>query len=1052
MAFGTKLAVLVILLGSLAFAGTTGKIAGIVTDGQTGEPLPGVNIIVQDMFMGAATDLDGYYVILNVPPGTYTLETSMVGYAPSTIRNVKVSIDQTSAINFKLMEETMELDVIEVIAERPIVERDVAASRANITTREIESIPVVSVSSVVGLQAGVEGFSFRGSGTDEVAFIVNGLTLRDERNNTPFTAVSLTSVEEVQIQSGGFSAEFGQVRSGLVNVVTKEGGRSKYSFSFLGRYKAAAPKHFGPSPSSANSYWIRPYLDDEVCWTGTENGAWDEHTQKQFPTFEGWNAVSQKLLNDNNPDNDYTPEMAQRIYMWEHRRDLEIRDPDYSMDFSFGGPVPFISKDLGNLRFQTSYIRSQNMYLMPLSEDAYRYYTWSMKLTSDISDNQKIMVEGFLGEEWGTGTSQSGYPGLFSSTWEIGSAMSNGPKYIEGRMFGTDYWAPSSVYYTSLGVKYTNTLSSKTYYEASLHRFSSKYDTNPGSRRNNDPVYSLGEGVYVSESPFGWEEQSTAGINGFRTGAGFSNSRDSSFIATYTGKFDLTSQVNRFANIKAGAEFTLADSRVNYARFDRYLPSGNTHTTWERTPVRGAMYIQNKLEFEGMIAQLGLRLDYFHAGGDWYTGFNPYDPAFSSKYSNDIDELLDKEPTKHIFTLSPRLGISFPITENSKLYFNYGHFRQLPSPENLFILRKSDFNNQIEWIANPNNPLPKTVSYELGYEHNLFDEFLLRTAGYYKDVTDQPRTVTYSSYDGSVDYSISEPNSYEDIRGFEVTLTKNRGSWVRGFINYTYMVSTYGYFGFSQYKENPVEQRQYERETQSHYQTKPIPRPYARANLDFFTPEEYGPAVAGFYPLEDLRLSVLANWKAGSYFTYVGGGAAPPEISYNMQWKDYYNINLRLEKSIRWNTARFVFFVDLENAFNFKRFSSYGFVDNKDQLAYYESLHLPKDTEGLDLFPYINIPGDDQPGEYRASGVDFVQMTGINNHMDYSNPQSGVIYYESSTGDYLQFENGQWQKADKKFVDKVIEDKAYIDMPNLTHFTFLDPRSIFWGVRLTIDL
>ena len=1054
-----------VLLVAFVYAGTTGKITGMVTDSKTGEPLAGVNVLVEGTYLGAATDLDGYYVILNVPPGSYKLSASFVGYTVSSVLDVRVNIDQTTTINFKLAEETLQMgQEITVVAQRPVVEKDVAASRANLNIKEVENIPVVTVANVVALQAGVEGMSIRGGGLDQVAFVVDGLTMRDERTNRPYTNVSMTSVKEIQIQAGGFSAEFGNIRSGIVNVITKEGSKNKYSFAFLGRYRAAAPKHFGPSPNSPQAYWVRPFVDDAVCWVGTANGSWDKHMQDQYPTFRGWNKVSEETLQNDNPDDDLTPEAAQQVFLWQHRRQLDIKKPDLDIDASFGGPVPFISKTLGDLRFFTSYRQNQNMYVVPLSDDGYRTYNWQLKLTSDanlpgVKNKVKFMFSSLLGRRSGTDANNNGYPGMFTSPSGIASALSNGPKYIDTRTFATDYWAPSKVDFISLGLKFTHAFSSKGFHEGSIHYFQSKYNTNPAARRDTSRIYKFGNSYYVNEAPFGFEPASVAGIDGMRMGAGMSDARDSSKVSYLNFKYDITNQFNRFNNLKAGAEFNYSWSDVNYARFDEFLPRWNRQIKWNRTPVRGALYVQDKLEFKGMIAQVGLRLDYSHAGGDWYV-YDPYNKAFSSVYSNGIDTLLQKKPTKHIFTLSPRLAVSFPISENSKLYFNYGHFRQLPIPEDLYLLRRSGFSNQVDRIAMPNNPLPKTIAYELGYEHNLFNQYLLRIAGYYKDISDQPKLVRYENFDGSVAYSRTEPNSYQDIRGFEITLKKNRGKWFRGFVNYTYMVSTYGYFGYGIYYENPADQREYERTSTYYYQAKPKPRPYARANLEFFSPQDYGPAVAGYRPLSDWRLNVLANWKKGAYSTWAGGSSIPGLFA-NVEWRDYWNVDLRFSKKFTISKgARLEFFVDVYNALNFKFLTSYGFVDYNDRRSYLTSLHLPGSTAGIDQFGYTNIPGSDRLGDYRKTGAPFIPIVAKDNYLDVSNPNGNDLYYFAHSVDanhgagYFRYNTNtqSWYKEDPNRVKKILDDKSYIDMPNQTYFTFLNPRNIFWGLRISFDL
>jgi hypothetical protein len=1004
-----------LLAAHLLFAGVTGKIAGVITDSENGQPLPGANVVIEGTMMGAAADLKGYYVILNVPPGTYTLKATMMGYANLTATNVRVSIDLTTTVDFKMKLQAIMGEEVLVVAERPVVQKDISASQANLNAKEIQSLPVVSVASVVALEAGVQGLSIRGGGADQTAFMVNGFTLRDERNNQPYTAISYTSIDEIQIQTGGFNAEYGNMRAGLIHVVTKEGKKDQYHFGLLTRYSPPAKKHFGHSPSSWDSYWIRPYVDNAVCWTGTKNGAWDSYMQNQYVEFEGWNAVSAKTLKDDNPDNDLTPSAAQQVFLWEHRRKLDISKPDYNVDMSFGGPVPFISEHLGNLRFFASYRDARDMYIVPLSRDAYRDYNGQLKITSDIGPGMKLMIDGLIGRQSGTNDNNSGEPGIFSDSWSIASALSNGPKYIDGRMYGTDYWCPSTVTRTNFGAKFTHVLSPKTFYEITLQRFQSSYNTNPGTPRDTSKVYKFGDNYFVDEAPFGYQPAPSTGIVGLRMGVGMSNSRDSSRVTVYTTRFDMTSQLDRFNNLKGGFEFIYTDNNVNYASVDIFLPSGRSQSKWHTYPVRAAIYLQDKLEFEGMIANVGLRLDYSHAGGEWYAYDDPWNKAFSAKYSTGIDTLLAKEPTKRIFNLSPRLGIAFPITINSKLYFNYGHFRQLPTPENLYLLRRETATKYVMRIASPNNPLPRTVAYELGYEHNLFNQFLVRVAGYYRDSSLQPRAVTYQRDDGTVNYSVSKPYNYQDTRGFEVTLRKNRGNWVQGFVNYTYEVTTAGNFGFSTYSNNPAVMRRIESETWRSYQEKPVPRPYARADFDFFMPQQIGPKFMNIYPLANWRLNVLATWRSGYHFTWTGGGSIPG-IENNVQWKDYYNVNIKFSRNFRIGTANVELFVDISNVFNFKYMTQYGFVDSPDYIAYMKSLHLPAKIG--DELGYGNIPGNDRPGDYR-------------------------------TVPYEPYDPNDPDEAHKK---RVLETKAYIDMPNQQFFTFLDPRDIFWGIRMSFDI
>ena len=175
---------------SAAFA-QSGKIAGTVTDAATGEALPGVAVVIDGTTQGAITDVDGYYNILNVRPGTYSVRASFIGYTAQVQEEVRVNIDLTTDVSFALQEETVGLDEVVVQAERPVVQRDVSSSVANISAEEIENLPVADIDKVVGLQAGFErGLTVRGAGGSQVQFMVDGFSTQGGRNNVPFTGVS----------------------------------------------------------------------------------------------------------------------------------------------------------------------------------------------------------------------------------------------------------------------------------------------------------------------------------------------------------------------------------------------------------------------------------------------------------------------------------------------------------------------------------------------------------------------------------------------------------------------------------------------------------------------------------------------------------------------------------------------------------------------------------------------------------------------------------------------------------------------------------------------
>jgi outer membrane receptor protein involved in Fe transport len=1038
--------------------GASGKISGVITDSKTGEAAIGANIIIEGTTLGAATDIDGYYVILNVPPGTYTVKASMIGYSPTTTVNVRVNLDQTTELNFQLTEEIYETGEVVVVAQTPIVKKDVASSGVNLNSDEIQALPVTSVSSVIALQAGVEGGTIRGGSGDEIVYQVNGVTMRDGRDNTPYSNVSFTSVQQIKLQTGGFTADVGEVRSGLVEVVTKEGSTDNYSFSFYSQLRPADNKHFGASVNDPNSYFLRPYLDPAVMWTGTKNGAWDEYTQRQYPEFEGWNAFSQSTLQNDNPDDDLTPEAARRLFLHQYRKTFDIDKPDYDIDMSFGGPVPLISEELGNLRFLASYKRNRTMLLVPLSTDDYSDYDVSLKLTSDLKKGMKLMVEGHYGDQVGTATSTVGAPGIFLSDWGLADRVDFG-NYTSDVLFSNAYFTPTTIIRNSIAAKFTHVVNPNTFYEVLFSTFGSEYNTNPGTPRDLSKTYQIGNNYFVDEHPFGYYQGSVDVLNpsGMILGSIYSQARDSSKIRNYNLKFDLSSQLDKYNEVKIGFFVKYTDNNTNYGLRSLLYSTNNRDFKWDTKPIQGAIYVQDKLEFEAMVATVGLRVEFSDPNTEWFD-YSFYDLGFTASNSGQRDELIPKRDLPTKVTWMPRLGMAFPISVYSKLFFNYGHYQSLPTPEDLYLINYAS-DGGLTSIANPVADLEKTVAYEIGYEHNLFDQFLLRVSGYYKDISNESRDVTYigvsGNKEGQVRYTRPEPVQYRDIRGFEFELNKNRGEWITGFINYNYRVSSTGRFGWGQYNESRTDQDNYiDSDGEAWYkQSKPKPQPVARLNLDILTPNDFGPELAGIYPLEGLRANILSSWSAGSYTTWTGGAAVSAENTNNLQYVDYFNTNLRISKVFYFGPVDVQLFVQINNLFNTKRLSSTGFSrTNFDSKNYFESLHLPADVGGADDFTYVNIPGDDQPGDYRDFDVAYVPINAVRDINTLPTPAENLIYYDEATGGYYEFNNSEWQTVESSRMDKILEDKAYIDMPNFGFFTFLNPRDTFFGLKFNITL
>ena len=270
------------------FAGTTGKISGKVVD-ENNQPLIGCNIVVKGTSLGAATNIKGEYFILNIPPGKYDLTASMIGYGTVTVEGTLVMVDLTAKTNFFLKPETIEGDVITVTAEKPTVRLDQTSMSAVVSSEDIENLPVTDVGDVIELQAGIVrdpngGFHVRGGRSSEVSFWVDGVATTDSYDGSSGLEIENAGIQEVQVISGTFNAEYGQAMSGIVNVVTKDGGLNYqgnldffsggYHTNHSNLYSISSPFSSWQSFTDLNGDGNWDY--GEILYDLNGNNTWDE--------------------------------------------------------------------------------------------------------------------------------------------------------------------------------------------------------------------------------------------------------------------------------------------------------------------------------------------------------------------------------------------------------------------------------------------------------------------------------------------------------------------------------------------------------------------------------------------------------------------------------------------------------------------------------------------------------------------------------------------------------------------------------------------------------
>lgn len=744
-----------ILCSSFIHAGTTGKVAGLVRDAETDEPLIGCNVIIEGTDLGAATDLTGNYVILNVPPDIYQIRASMIGYTEMVVRNVQVSVDLTTTLHFDLTVEILGGQEVTVIAERPAVKMDLTSSESRVSSEQLSVMPVTEVWDVLQLQSGITkdaggGIHIRGGRSGEIAYWVDGIPMTDVYDGGLAVAVENNAIQELQVVSGTFNAEYGQAMSGIINMVTKDGGR-EYS---------------GSVTAYSGSY------------------------QSADTIFRGLNSLD--LGNESN------------------------------LQVSLGGPIPLLGK-IGS--FYVSGRRYRNngflnglltysMYGDTLDKAEIVPMNWQGKVTSNskltfrLTSKLKLRL------------------GILTSDEEYQDYDHQNQLAPEGRPFRFNIGRT-----VNLGV--THSLSSRTFYNLNLSRFSKEYKQYrfelPSDSGYADPVY--------------FEHLQTVNPVYSLSTWGIDTGRFQRRSLTDVIKFDLTSQINRLHQIKTGIElrqhdltldgYALQDSSEADEVFTIEIPDpdGFNRSRYHVQPGEFSAYIQDKLEFGSVILNVGLRWDRFDPRGETptnpaepYIG-NPRNPTLDSlrllsnslysdtrlleeiDWTNYVDYYAPLLPdsgesligatgwwtkTTPKQKISPRFGIAYPITDKGVIHFSFGHFFQVPTFNRLYDnpgYKIPETSGRFGIYPNPDLKPQKTVMYELGLKQVLTPELTVDISGFYRDVRDWVSTGIPIDLGGGASYYTYVNKDYSNVRGVVVNLDKRYGNFYSFNFSYTFQVA-----------------------------------------------------------------------------------------------------------------------------------------------------------------------------------------------------------------------------------------------------------------------
>lgn len=774
------------LVGTCIFAQSTGRIAGKVVDQQTNEPLIGANVIVVGTAYGAATDVNGDYIISQIPAGNYQVKASYIGYQNVVVRGIHVVSGLTQSVDFSLPSSTIATAEVVIVSQRPLIQKSATNAIRIVSAEDIQSLPVRSIADIVALQPGVvrqNGDTYiRGSRADETGYILEGANVKNLYSTHGGSLITATpdALQEVLVQAGGYTAEYGNANAGIVQQDFKT-GTDQYHFSVRGE-----TDNFGNYPGDK--------------FLGTYSYGYSDYTV----TLSG-PVISDKLKIFLSGENYFVRDYAPRFLYGNPASfaDGSLMDTTRIYD---SGALGGSTSDSQILTWQSGNIpgQMQNRYtlngtalldLKPLLLRLAGAYTWQR---SRYNDNVNPNLGTFMD---------------LSNIYDIQRLPIND----QGNVL--------------LNLKGTYFLSSSSFIEANVSYLDRRYKTYDPYFDNNVLQYSDSSAA----AQYGWQyENYTSGPSpydfyGFpfrRPGAQATNYLKQHW-SNYGANLAFTAQVEKH-EIKAGGSFerwtlrqyyavapgsilqgllnnpdygrnadTLASymASTNFRDFNNYGYDlfGNESDVYPykaKHPVFASGYLQDRIELSDLIINAGLRWDYINM--DSYKFADPSNPYYDNNTKIiPADSLLSGDTYSYV---SPRLGFSFPVTDRTVFHMQYGKFVQAPALTDVYAGMASMVSDLKPAFAiltpTAYNPQPvRTTQYEIGFTQQFTDFAAFDITAFYKDIRGQLQYYFYPTAAGALvakNYATLINQDFASNKGIELSLKIRRTNRIRAEVNYTY--------------------------------------------------------------------------------------------------------------------------------------------------------------------------------------------------------------------------------------------------------------------------
>lgn len=717
------LAILLVALPGMAVA-QDGKLSGVVSDAGTGDPVPGATVVLAGTQQGAATDAEGQYSIIGIAPGTYDVRVSFVGYAVQVIEGVLVTSDRTTTLDVELTTEVIQGEEVVVEAEQLVVDRNQTTSRSLVTGEEIARLPVTDLQDVVSRTANSYDGFLRGSRRFEAKTVIEGVDVSDA-----FYALTPTGNN-----AGGFSglvynntnkasqtnASLFSINPDIVSEVTVNTGATDARYTTGSGGVVAVSLDEGSGPIRGN---ISARITPQINRPGPDTLGF--YTQEGIETYM---TVRDQLLSDP------STEARGRLFTWSEDKYAASEDPEVDLRFNVGGSITDRWTFVGSGQwFQTNGFQP-NEFRKRLGG--------TIKSTYQVARNSRISGLFILEDQglWGNWNNRS-----YQDFWRYyleGVAQNDGGAYL-GSLKWTQLLSETSL--VDVQAYRTYKRSRYGYVDDDGNGF-----TDPGEDGDfldfRDPnVIANYIGPGQEGLMFATNYSSSYGdITGFRqenftlkTAQPTPYSEDA--LNTVTGfKADYSNQItfNHFVQAGLDAKFRTIEfdqiygidgdgAKLNNTDGDGNLLEPYVPNSFSRNPYEIALYASDRMEYGGLIVNLGLRVEFVNRDmekiADYYYPFERDTVVVDGReLARNNFKRSGSVPTD-VF-VNPRLGVSHPIGERAAMYFSYARNQQLPPYTQLYEWYEGNHStNQFFVYQNPEQDPITSNNYELGVQWEFAD-------------------------------------------------------------------------------------------------------------------------------------------------------------------------------------------------------------------------------------------------------------------------------------------------------------------------------------------